>query len=452
MRKNEPAVIGEGSYGCVHRPSLECNKGKIDYKNKVSKVLEKIDAKQELKEHSVIKKLDPDENFYLGEPYSCDIKDTEKNKKSIKKCKSNKYILHGLKDLSLLVIKDGGQNLEEFANSMSEKKATKQNKDIMEKFWIEGLRLLYGIKLLIDNNTIHHDLKPQNVVYNVTTNSMKLIDFGFMTNKNQILSLSKKSKNFFSDFHWSFPPELYFYNKNNYMSFCKKTEAEKTEYFNTLIEEIKEKKHSKFSSAMRTFFYFVIDQSIKENMYSNKIDYFIENLNELLIQNINDKREYSHFLKDSIVTIDIYGIGIAYLYILNKTKHLVCTTVHNKFEELFMSMVCPNYLERPNINTILIHYKNILKDNDYFIKHGSEYDKIINTDSMSKELALSGSIRLSKKDTSISRKSIKREFDKNIYGCASGTSYSAKNKKCILHHKHNVTKKNRKGKEKKGKR
>ena len=65
MSKNEPVVIGEGSYGCVHRPSLECNKGKINYKNKVSKVLEKIDAKQELKEHNVIKKLDPDENFYF---------------------------------------------------------------------------------------------------------------------------------------------------------------------------------------------------------------------------------------------------------------------------------------------------------------------------------------------------------------------------------------------------
>lgn len=70
---------------------------------------------------------------------------------------------------------------------------------------------------------------------------------------------------------------------------------------------------------------------------------------------------------------------------------------------------------------------------------------------MSNTLALSGSIRLSKKDTSISRKSIKREFDKNIYGCTSGTSYSAKNKKCILNHKHNVTKKNHKGKEKKQK-
>ena len=31
-------VIGEGTYGCVHKPSLKCkNKPGLDYKNKVSK-------------------------------------------------------------------------------------------------------------------------------------------------------------------------------------------------------------------------------------------------------------------------------------------------------------------------------------------------------------------------------------------------------------------------------
>ena len=33
-------VIGEGSYGCVHRPSLNVKK-KIDYENKISKFLRK---------------------------------------------------------------------------------------------------------------------------------------------------------------------------------------------------------------------------------------------------------------------------------------------------------------------------------------------------------------------------------------------------------------------------
>jgi hypothetical protein len=33
MNKNIPKVIGEGSYGCVHKPSLECSSGNINYKD-----------------------------------------------------------------------------------------------------------------------------------------------------------------------------------------------------------------------------------------------------------------------------------------------------------------------------------------------------------------------------------------------------------------------------------
>ena len=42
-------VIGEGGFGCVHRPSLKCKpeiktKTKINYNNKTSKVLLKSEA------------------------------------------------------------------------------------------------------------------------------------------------------------------------------------------------------------------------------------------------------------------------------------------------------------------------------------------------------------------------------------------------------------------------
>ena len=39
MKRN---IIGEGSYGCVHKPSLHCNVNpspNFDYKNYVSKIM-----------------------------------------------------------------------------------------------------------------------------------------------------------------------------------------------------------------------------------------------------------------------------------------------------------------------------------------------------------------------------------------------------------------------------
>ena len=51
-------VIGEGAAGCVHKPSLECKNKKIDYKNKVSKLMDIDNANDELDEYKLISKLD----------------------------------------------------------------------------------------------------------------------------------------------------------------------------------------------------------------------------------------------------------------------------------------------------------------------------------------------------------------------------------------------------------
>ena len=83
---SNPEVIGQGSYGCVHGPSLTCNnKPKLDYSNTVSKTLSKSDAAKEMREYKGISNADRDEDFYLGKPVLCDIQDIPKNKEAIEK-------------------------------------------------------------------------------------------------------------------------------------------------------------------------------------------------------------------------------------------------------------------------------------------------------------------------------------------------------------------------------
>lgn len=61
-------VIGEGAYGCVHKPSLKCSKTKesIKYKNKISKILSKDDAKEEMNEYNIIADIDKKKGFFFG--------------------------------------------------------------------------------------------------------------------------------------------------------------------------------------------------------------------------------------------------------------------------------------------------------------------------------------------------------------------------------------------------
>jgi hypothetical protein len=67
-------IIGEGSYGCVHQPSIHCKISPtpgFDYKKYVSKIMKTKNAKNELKEFVVIGKMDPTNEYHLGKPYLC---------------------------------------------------------------------------------------------------------------------------------------------------------------------------------------------------------------------------------------------------------------------------------------------------------------------------------------------------------------------------------------------
>jgi hypothetical protein len=114
-----PKVIGEGSYGCVHKPSLTCkNKPKLSYKNKVSKVLRKKSASDELKEYKNVNKVDKNKDFYLGKPVSCNIANTPENLDSIEKCKIGKEVLKNLEKHKLIIMGDGGINIEEYVKKI----------------------------------------------------------------------------------------------------------------------------------------------------------------------------------------------------------------------------------------------------------------------------------------------------------------------------------------------
>ena len=121
-------IIGEGTYGCVHKPSLKCESTQqdINYDNKISKLLDKNEANDELKEFANISRIDPTNSFHDGPPISCIPSTTESNIKAAKKCK-NTTIKHSIKHnqvpryLKLLIMEDGGTDLRKFVNSMMKK-------------------------------------------------------------------------------------------------------------------------------------------------------------------------------------------------------------------------------------------------------------------------------------------------------------------------------------------
>ena len=219
-------VVGEGSFGCVHEPSLECDNPDINYNNKVSKLLLDKHAKTELDEYLGIQRADPENQFFLGVPLHCKPKNTTTNYLSARKCDigmdaTNTTTKKILPDYDLLIMENGGMNLHDFAIYMCDKPATPENRKIMENFWIECHRLFLGLSVFLKENIIHHDLKAQNIVYNPTTNRVAFIDFGLMRPLDKVKKLvlstgdGRIAKNLR---HWSFPVETLLYNKTFYNS------------------------------------------------------------------------------------------------------------------------------------------------------------------------------------------------------------------------------------------
>ena len=378
-------VIGEGAYGCVHKPQLFCKGEKQQLPNVVSKLMKNKDAKKEFKEYNIIDKADPKNNYYLGIPKNCnpeeDInKEGIYNKESAKKCKNLKKndskIIKNLKNYRLMIMENGGDNLEMFANN-----AKKWNRDVestkkMELFWLEAHRIFLGLKTFLNNGIIHHDLKPQNIVYNETTKRINFIDFGLMQKKSNIINESKKSKYGFSVNHWSFPLETLFLNKKNYDYITQLSNDDKIKYINNVVEDFKNNKDNDIVNSIRNLLYSV---SNSNNKFLNLKKMFVSCLNEysenILYFFINNPDNYNNFLNLCLNTIDIYGTGIAFLCVLKNTYFHINSKFANDLSKLFLSMINENLSKRINIEQAINLYEQILKNNGILTKYNKHFFK-----------------------------------------------------------------------------
>ena len=240
-------IIGEGAYGCVHKPSIHCKtpprKG-FNYTNYVSKIMTTKNAQKELDEFVIIKNMDPTNEYHLGSPILCKPNINQSVKQSIEKCK---YIK--LTDLqanpnyySLLLLKFGGLDLKVLSNTYLAKYLKTNTQKRTDNFLIEVHHLIKGLQFFKDNNIVHNDIKPQNILFN-SKGKMKYIDFGLMRTKQEIINLSKINDNFLGIFHWSYPFDCGFMEKIEYDKYKNLNVLDKTlfknEFSKLIINDLK---------------------------------------------------------------------------------------------------------------------------------------------------------------------------------------------------------------------
>jgi serine/threonine protein kinase len=361
---NIPEVIGEGSYGCVHSPSLHCEDNmNIDYDDKVSKIMDQKYALQELSEYVGIEKADPDQKYYLGKPILCKPDTSEITKTAINKCESE------FSDKALLIMKDGGLNLRKLTMGWSKMPITPELINEVSDFWLETHKLLIGLKLFLANDIVHHDLKAENIVYNKKTKSISFIDFGHMRPLSKFVKHALGNKSRIAHAHWSYPWENTFITKNNYYAIAGYDDDDKTNYANLIY------KHMNFTNnEYGAFMHLILPKNnnlLKDTNYSedekneltieNQIEYFRRDYLDFLLK--SKPENYDSFLKKATETFDLFGVGLALAFSWQQTAHILLHTHINvaTLNGAIFGMIRPDVYDRYDVDTAIAIYEKILE-------------------------------------------------------------------------------------------
>ena len=407
-----PKKVGEGSYGCVHNPPLKCkNKPYNSDTNKVSKILTRKNANSELKEFKLIQEADKKEDFHLGKPGSCFPDTNLDNKFGIDEC--NRFDSNDIDKYKLLLLKNGGKDLSAIEDKFSSLKPNNANRRILEHFWLDMSRIIYGSNVLISNGIVHHDLKQQNIVYNEETGRVNFIDFGLMTTIKKMIKDANGSRYSYGA-HWSFPPEIVLYN---YFQYNKLTRNEPQSRRVDIGDVFKP-----YTDIFNYVKYYMVE-SDREDVHHFKKRCSLDFYNMCISLKKGDT-EYANFLNKSFETFDNFAIGFSLFSILKNTKFGIDKKLKNDLRELFKSMMHFNVFERPSPSEVVDKYENILKSNGLLEKYQMRFEDHLLVDGNEQKHEEQQIEKLPK--------SVKKFIDYLVLKCPDGKERNPKSKRCII--------------------
>ena len=310
--------IAEGTYGCVFSPPLKCDtEPKVPFpSNAVSKLFGKTkDYYSEKEIQEIIKLIDPQNKFTRPQYGTCDVSRFDQED-DVADCK---HIELYDKVYKQLVYKDGGNDMSDFIRTTPSKS---KYVTLLKHFE----PIVTGLKVLADNQYVHLDIKPDNILYNMK--SVFLIDFGLMTRISKVYE-----KKYIVDHDYPFyPPEFK-------MSIYKDNHEKFIERF------VQNFAHKYLINDNSYNLYTEIIKSIGYSIEEQKTDF--KNLSKLDLATSHDCRE----------KIDVYSLGIVFLMI-----YIWSGVPQNKFRGLIKSMIYFNPIKRITISDAIKEYHKMIVD------------------------------------------------------------------------------------------
>lgn len=332
--------LGQGTYGCVFFPSIQCHKKKKQkaiFKTGVSKVFKSEDHMQdEIVESNKVGNMDKQglyTNKMLGH---CDVHINDFSRDERTSCKK----ITMLPLYHQIIYQHKGIDLNEFMKKSY----------TLPQTYHYILNLLKGLKLLTKHKYCHLDLKPDNILISDSNKSL-LIDFGLGRSFEALYNMNKSDYLLEYQYTW-YPPEfLLFYDLNI---------SDLDNVIATFVDNNKKKFYGRFLETQieRESLAFLNDvlahQKINlvkifegSNIFKKRID--TEKLSKLFIQKFAPKA-------------DVFAIGMIMYYIL---KNAIKDKNKEEYSALFKLIINKairiNAYERATIDELINDLEVLMK-------------------------------------------------------------------------------------------
>ena len=243
-----------------------------------------------------------------------EFKEATKIHKLCKELTVNVYDLAILQDKTIQIIYENGGNV-----ISSENKHLKTIKTHFDQSFINFVILFK--KTLVNNQYLHLDIKPDNILWNPEKNKLLLIDFGLSSSIKNVDVFIKNNANLIAQKYMFWCPEFYIVNKLSKQCQLMKPVSKK------YIEDILLNYSTFLTSSLKDYYGFYYVFEITDDILNYYYDKYVAiqkhpimikyNLNEIVTTSII-YFIYKYFLEGPLITSDLFSLALYYL-IINKT-------------------------------------------------------------------------------------------------------------------------------------
>tara|TARA_B110001450_G_scaffold191587_5_gene179788 strand:- start:1157 stop:2533 length:1377 start_codon:yes stop_codon:yes gene_type:complete len=369
--------IGEGSYGCLYYPGVDCN-GKKNKKKTITKIQEiNFYSKNEIIIGKLIKKINNFKKYYAPITKFCIISFNKLNNSNLEldKCEvlfddffydnnqnnkliNTKYFLTYIKYINNKTLKNFFIDIE--------------NPSIFFQNYLSCfLWLLNSLIILNKNNIIHNDLHYNNILYNLKIKYPMIIDFGLSYDLKKLYKLNKNIdykyiKKFFFDYRsdsYNHNIEKRFisfivYNNHDYFYSNVESNFEKNKLTKKIIKHFLNDCVTSITNNHEIYYFFTTEEidDYKKSLYNFYMKF----------NNKNKYVYYSDIVQELLPFVflhnDLYSLIIDYMYIYYLKKDFIENNKYlKKIVHFCIQLFKKNLYPDPDFRLTLVQMKSIFE-------------------------------------------------------------------------------------------